>query len=106
MDPKKVAAIEKCVPICTRNNLLKFTEALRDQAYACDWPDYILNLQAPAWDKDRDTITESNRDRVLRKEAYLVISRRIHNDLKDHVKDDDKRGNARSIRMCIDVYVT
>ena len=97
VDPKKVAAIEKRIPVCTRNNLLQFTEALEDQAYACDWPTYILDLQARAWDHDRDTISESNRNKVLRKEAYLVISHKIHKDLKDYVKDDDKRGDAQNI---------
>lgn len=44
VDPKRIAAMQKNIPMCTKKNLLKLTEALKDQAYACDWPSYTLDM--------------------------------------------------------------
>jgi 6-pyruvoyl-tetrahydropterin synthase len=94
VDPKRVQAIKKGVPVCTKKNFQNFKEALEEVGDSYDWPEYILSCKAKEWDSGKK---EEPTERVARKEAYLVIWDKIHNDLKDHVKDDTKRGNAQHL---------
>jgi hypothetical protein len=97
VDPKRIEAIKKTIPVCKRDNFQKFKEALEEVADAYDWPSYILDLKAKAFNAAKAKKRERPTDRAIRKEAYTVIWQKIHSDLKDHVRDDEKRGDAQNL---------
>jgi len=98
VDPKRIDSIKKMVPVCKRDNFQKFKEALEEAADAYDWPSYILDPKAKTYTEARAKRKgETVLDRMYRKEAYAVIWQKIHSDLKDHVRDEEKRGDAQNL---------
>ena len=98
VDPKRIDSIKKMVPVCKRDNFQQFKEALEEAADAYDWPSYILDPKAKTFTEARARRKgETSIDRMYRKEAYAVIWQKIHSDLKDHVRDEEKRGDAQNL---------
>ena len=94
VDPKRIHNMERNVPELKSNNFRKYIEALKEQAQTYDWPSYILDLESQTWSKQDE---ETTHNRVRRKEAYSIMSKKISDDLRDQVIDTDHLGNAQRL---------
>jgi hypothetical protein len=94
VDPRRIQNILRNLPEVKVETFQKFKEALKEEAETYDWPEYILDLTAPEWDAKKK---ESSFDTVRRKEAYSVITKKIHPDIKRCVKDANKIGDAQAL---------
>ena len=94
VDPRRIQNILRNLSEAKVETFQKFKEVLKEEAETYDWPTYILDLTAPVWDVKRK---ESSFDAVRRKEAYSVITKKIHPDIKRCVKDGGKVGDAQAL---------